>query len=170
MDGKMASTPQEGQKAPDFALKDEKGKTHKLSDYKGKQVILYFYPKDDTPGCTTQACDFRDHMEEFKEKNAVILGVSPDDEASHRKFIAKHRIPYTLLCDADHKAADRYGVWGEKQFMGRRPWASSAPRSSLTKKASSPKPSTRSARTRTGRCFLSGCKGTIHALQRPYSS
>ena len=115
----MASTPQEGQKAPDFALKDEKGKTHKLSDYKGKQVILYFYPKDDTPGCTTQACDFRDHMEEFKEKNAVILGVSPDDEASHRKFIAKHRIPYTLLCDADHKAADRYGVWGEKQFMGK---------------------------------------------------
>lgn len=115
----MASTPQEGQQAPDFALKDEKGKTHKLLDYRGKQVILYFYPKDDTPGCTTQACDFRDHMGKFAEKNAVILGVSPDDEASHRKFIAKHRIPYTLLCDADHKAADRYGVWGEKQFMGK---------------------------------------------------
>ena len=111
--------PQEGQKAPDFALKDEKGKLHKLSDYNGKKVVLYFYPKDDTPGCTTQACDFRDHLKDFAKKNAVVLGVSPDDEDSHRKFIEKYKIPYTLLCDTDHHISESYGVWGEKQFMGK---------------------------------------------------
>ena len=110
---------QEGEKAPDFALKDEKGKIHKLSDYRGKKVVLYFYPKDDTPGCTVQACDFRDHLKDFEKKNVVVLGVSPDDEHSHKKFIEKYKIPYTLLCDIDHKVLQMYGVWGEKQFMGK---------------------------------------------------
>ncbi|HLD86489.1 MAG TPA: thioredoxin-dependent thiol peroxidase [Candidatus Nanoarchaeia archaeon] len=117
--GETITKIQEGQKAPDFALKDELGKIHKLSDYKGKKVVLYFYPKDDTPGCTVQACDFRDHLKEFEKKNAVVLGVSPDDEHSHKKFIEKYKIPYALLCDIDHKVASIYGVWEEKQFMGK---------------------------------------------------
>ncbi len=112
-------TLKEGSKAPDFALKDEKGKLHKLSDYKGKKVILYFYPKDDTPGCSKQACDFRDHLGKFAQRNAVILGVSPDDEKSHQEFIEKYKIPYTLLCDTFHAVAEKYGAWGEKQFMGK---------------------------------------------------
>lgn len=112
------ATPQEGEKAPEFSLKDEKGKVHKLSDYKGKKVILYFYPKDDTPGCTRQACDFSNSLQEFEKKNTIILGVSPDDEESHRIFIEKYKIPYTLLCDTNHSASEKYGVWGTKTFMG----------------------------------------------------
>lgn len=107
-----------GQAAPDFALKDENGKTVKLSDFKGKRVILYFYPKDDTTGCTTQACGFRDAYPQIEEKNAVVLGVSPDDEASHVKFKTKYNLPFTLLVDSDHKVADAYGVWGEKSLYG----------------------------------------------------
>ena len=110
----------EGMNAPAFALKDADGNLHKLSDYKGKKIILYFYPKDDTPGCTKQACDFRDNFPEFGKKNIIILGISPDDEKSHEKFIKKYSIPYTLLCDDNHAVADSYGVWGEKAFMGRK--------------------------------------------------
>lgn len=107
-------------KAPDFSLKDQNGKTHKLSDYKGKKVIIYFYPKDDTPGCTTEACSFRDSYADFKKKGAVVLGVSVDDEKSHKKFIDKYSLPFTLLADTDKKVVEKYGVWGEKTFMGRK--------------------------------------------------
>ena len=110
---------QEGEKAPEFALNDEQGVLHKLSDYKGKKIILYFYPKDNTPGCTKQACDFRDNFSKYGEKNMVILGVSVDDEESHKKFIEKYSIPYTLLCDSDHSVSDSYGAWGEKEYMGK---------------------------------------------------
>lgn len=119
MDSEGMAIPQEGDDAPDFALKDADGKAHELSDYRGKKVVLYFYPQDDTPGCTMQACDFRDHLDDFKEKNAVILGISPDDAASHKKFIEKYNIPYTLLSDADHKVSAEYGVWGPKVSFGK---------------------------------------------------
>jgi thioredoxin-dependent peroxiredoxin len=107
-----------GDKAPAFNLKDENGKTVKLSDFKGKRVVLYFYPKDDTSGCTTQACGFRDNYLDIEEKNAVVLGVSPDDEKSHQKFKTKFNLPFTLLVDTDHKVAEAYGVWGEKNMYG----------------------------------------------------
>jgi thioredoxin-dependent peroxiredoxin len=107
-----------GDKAPAFSLKDENGKTVKLSDFEGKRVVLYFYPKDDTSGCTTQACGFRDNYLDIEEKNAVVLGVSPDDEKSHQKFKTKFNLPFTLLVDTDHKVADAYGVWGEKNMYG----------------------------------------------------
>lgn len=107
-----------GDKAPAFSLKDENGNTVKLSDFKGKRVVLYFYPKDETSGCTTQACGFRDNYLDIEEKNAVVLGVSPDNEKSHQKFKTKHNLPFTLLVDADHKLADIYGVWGEKSMYG----------------------------------------------------
>ena len=109
----------EGQKAPDFELKDSNGKKVKLSDFKGKKVVLYFYPKDDTSGCTKQACDIRDNYSEVKKK-AVILGVSPDDEKSHVKFAKKYSLPFTLLADVDKKVSTKYGVYGEKTFMGRK--------------------------------------------------
>ena len=110
---------EEGQPAPEFELKAESGETVKLSDLRGKQVVLYFYPKDDTPGCTTQACGIRDAYGEFEREGAVVLGVSPDDEASHVKFKKKYDLPFTLLADEDHQVADEYGVWGEKKYMGR---------------------------------------------------
>lgn len=108
-----------GDMAPDFELMSDSGKRVKLSDFRGKRVILYFYPQDDTPGCTTQACGFRDHYPQIQERNAVVLGVSPDDVASHRKFKTKYNLPFTLLVDEAHKVAQAYGVWGLKQSFGK---------------------------------------------------
>jgi peroxiredoxin Q/BCP len=110
----------EGQEAPDFELSSDAGETVKLSDLRGKPVVLYFYPKDDTPGCTTQACGIRDAYGEFERAGAVVLGVSPDNERSHVKFRNKYELPFTLLADTEHEVADRYGVWGEKKFMGKK--------------------------------------------------
>jgi peroxiredoxin Q/BCP len=109
-----------GKPAPDFTLPDELGKTHKLSDYRGKTVVLYFYPADDTPGCTAEACDLRDDYHKYQNAGAVILGVSPDDEASHEKFKKKYKLPFTLLADKDHKICELYGVWGEKSMFGKK--------------------------------------------------
>ena len=106
--------------APDFELKSDSGESIKLSDLKGKQVVVYFYPKDDTPGCTTQACGIRDVYGEFEREGAVVLGVSPDDEASHVKFKDKYSLPFTLLADEGHQVADDYGVWKQKTFAGRK--------------------------------------------------
>ena len=108
-----------GDTAPDFTLPGDKGQRVKLSDYRGKRVVVYFYPKDDTPGCTTQSCGFRDNYPAIQEKNAVVLGISPDDEKSHVKFRTKFNLPFTLLCDVDHAVAEAYGVWGEKSMMGK---------------------------------------------------
>ena len=110
---------EEGQQAPDFALESDAGETVRLSELRGKPVVLYFYPKDDTPGCTTQACGIRDAYGEFEGAGAVVLGVSPDDEASHVKFREKFQLPFALLADTEHAVAERYGVWGEKSYMGR---------------------------------------------------
>ncbi|MBI2362091.1 MAG: thioredoxin-dependent thiol peroxidase [Elusimicrobia bacterium] len=108
-----------GDKAPDFACLDQAGKKHSLKDYKGKTVILYFYPKDDTPGCTIEACEFRDNLAAFKKKDAVILGVSPDTAESHQKFINKFGLTFPLLADTEKKVCEAYGVWKKKSFMGR---------------------------------------------------
>ena len=107
------------QPAPDFNLPDENGKMRSLAEFRGQPVILYFYPKDDTPGCTVEACNFRDDYSTYKENGVVILGVSPDTSKSHTKFINKFSLPFPLLADADHKVAEAYGVWGPKKFMGR---------------------------------------------------
>ena len=109
----------EKSKAPQFTLQNENGENISLKDYKGKNVILYFYPKDLTPGCTTEACDFRDHFEDFSDLNAVILGVSLDDASKHTKFIEKHGLPFSLLVDADHEVAEKYGVWTLKKNFGK---------------------------------------------------
>ncbi|ATL49709.1 thioredoxin-dependent thiol peroxidase [Chitinophaga caeni] len=109
----------EGDKAPVFKGKDQDGNTVSLSDFKGKKVILYFYPKDDTPGCTAQACNLRDHYPQLTKKGYVVIGVSIDDEKKHQKFINKYDLPFTLLADDDHKIVNQYGVFGEKKFMGR---------------------------------------------------
>ncbi len=111
--------PSENTPAPDFSLPDETGKSHKLSDYIGKPVILYFYPKDDTPGCTVEACSFRDNYKEFKDVGAVVLGVSPDSIRSHAKFKEKHSLSFTLLADEHHAVCELYGVWARKKYMGR---------------------------------------------------
>ncbi|WP_101846448.1 thioredoxin-dependent thiol peroxidase [Halobacillus sp. Marseille-P3879] len=108
-----------GQQAPDFELTAHTGEKVKLSDYKGHNVVLYFYPKDMTPGCTTEACDFRDHHESFADLDAVVLGVSPDPVESHQKFIDKHDLPFLLLADEDHKVAEDYGVWKLKKNFGK---------------------------------------------------
>ncbi len=105
--------------APDFELPDEDNKNHRLSDYRGKPVVLYFYPKDDTPGCTTEACNFRDDYSAFTKAKTVILGVSPDTSKAHKKFKAKYSIPFTLLADVGHKICDLYEVWGMKNILGR---------------------------------------------------
>src|SRR5690606_29214571 len=109
----------EGDKAPDFTAKDQNGKDITLSDYQGKKVILYFYPKDNTPGCTMEACNFRDHYQDLQEKGFEVIGVSADTEKKHQNFINKFELPFTLIADTDRKVIDAYGVWGLKKFMGR---------------------------------------------------
>lgn len=111
--------PAEGAKAPSFTVQTDEGATVSLRDYRGRRVVLYFYPKDDTPGCTTQACEFRDSWAAVKAAGAVVLGVSPDGVASHQRFKAKFSLPFPLLADPDHAVADAYGVWGEKSMYGR---------------------------------------------------
>jgi thioredoxin-dependent peroxiredoxin len=108
--------------APDFTVPDQDGKPVSLSDFRGRKVVLYFYPKDDTSGCTTQACDLRDHAEEFDARDAVVLGVSPDSATSHTRFREKYELPFTLLADTDHALATKYGVWVEKKNYGRTYW------------------------------------------------
>lgn len=108
-----------GKKAPAFTLKDQHGEAHKLSDYAGSPVVLYFYPKDDTSGCTKEACAFRDMQPDFGKVDAVVLGVSPDDEKSHAKFVEKHDLNFTLLADVGSKVCEKYGVWQEKSMYGR---------------------------------------------------
>ena len=108
-----------GTLAPDFHLADETEKEHSLSEYLGKPVVLYFYPKDDTPGCIKEACNFRDDFGAYEEAGVVILGVSPDSPKSHAKFKAKYDLPFTLLADIGHKVCQAYGVWGRKKMMGR---------------------------------------------------
>ena len=108
-----------GKKAPAFSLKDQAGRTHTLSQYAGRPVVLYFYPKDDTPGCTTEACAFRDSASALKKRKAVVLGVSILDVASKKKFAAKHGLDFPLLADADHAVADKYGAWVQKTLYGR---------------------------------------------------
>jgi peroxiredoxin Q/BCP len=110
---------EEGQPAPEFALTSDGGEAVRLSDLRGKQVVLYFYPKDDTPGCTTQACGIRDVYGELERAGAVVLGVSPDSAKSHVRFKEKYGLPFTLLADPDHAVAEEYGVWGEKKYRGR---------------------------------------------------
>src|SRR5437773_6988378 len=110
---------QEGQPAPDFTLTSDAGESVSLSDFRGKPVVLYFYPKDDTPGCTAQACGIRDSWDAFQERGAVVLGVSPDRESSHVKFKEKYGLPFTLLADPDHSVAEAYGVWVEKTNYGK---------------------------------------------------
>jgi thioredoxin-dependent peroxiredoxin len=109
-----------GKKAPAFELKDQSGEQHKLADYGGQPVVLYFYPKDDTPGCTQETCDFRDRLPRFKRSKSVVLGVSILDEKSKAKFAKKHDVNFPLLADADHAVAEKYGVWQEKSRYGRK--------------------------------------------------
>ena len=109
-----------GDKAPAFTVNTNGAGKISLADYKGQNVILYFYPKDDTPGCTKEACAFRDHFADFKQKGAVVLGVSTDPVKSHDKFVEKFKLPFTLLADEDKKIVEAYGVWGQKSFMGRK--------------------------------------------------
>jgi thioredoxin-dependent peroxiredoxin len=109
----------EGTTAPAFKTTDQNGETVSLKDLRGQKVVLYFYPKDDTPGCTKEACSFRDAYSKFKKQGINVLGVSPDKEAAHKKFVTKYQLPFTLLSDTDHSIAESYGVWGEKKFMGR---------------------------------------------------
>jgi thioredoxin-dependent peroxiredoxin len=110
---------EEGQEAPDFELTSDAGERVRLSQFRGQPVVLYFYPRDDTPGCTKQACAIRDSYDEFTERGAVVLGVSPDEESSHVKFKRKHGLPFMLLADPDHQVAELFGVWGERKYMGR---------------------------------------------------
>src|SRR5918999_1219430 len=110
----------EGDAAPEFTARDAEGKEVSLSSLRGQKVALYFYPKDDTPGCTKQACSLRDGFAEFEREGIKVLGVSLDDERSHQKFAAKYDLPFTLLADTDHAVADAYGVYGEKSFMGKK--------------------------------------------------
>ena len=109
----------EGSPAPAFTTRDANGSTVRLKDFRGQKVVLYFYPKDDTPGCTKEACSFRDAFTDFQRSGIIVLGVSPDNEASHKKFTDKYQLPFTLLTDTDHSISDAYGTYGEKKFMGR---------------------------------------------------
>jgi peroxiredoxin Q/BCP len=118
----MAGALEVGDKAPDFSLKNESGKTMALKALRGKPVVLYFYPKDDTPGCTKEACGFRDSMASLRKTGAVVLGVSLDDETSHQKFIAKHDLPFSLLVDADKNVSKAYGVYVQKSMYGKKYW------------------------------------------------
>jgi thioredoxin-dependent peroxiredoxin len=110
---------QPGIPAPDFTLLDDTGAPRKLSDFRGQPVLLYFYPKDDTPGCTTEACNFRDDYSQYEQAGVTILGISPDSPKSHARFKEKFHLPFPLLADEGHHVADQYGVWGPKKFMGR---------------------------------------------------
>jgi thioredoxin-dependent peroxiredoxin len=110
---------EEGAPAPDFELQSDTGETIRLSALRGKPVVLYFYPRDDTPGCTLEACEFRDAYDRFREQGVEILGVSPDTEASHQKFKTKYELPFTLLADPEHETAEAYGVWKEKRNYGK---------------------------------------------------
>jgi peroxiredoxin Q/BCP len=110
----------EGDKAPDFESKDQNGNPVKLSDFEGQKVVLYFYPKDDTPGCTKEACSFRDADDVYREKGIKVFGVSTDDEKSHQKFISKFQLPFDLLADTDKDIVEKYGVWGEKSMYGKK--------------------------------------------------
>ncbi len=112
--------PTEKEMAPDFTTADHDGNEFTLSSLRGRKVVMYFYPKDDTPGCTTQACDLRDSTAEIEKRGAVIIGVSPDSPAAHRKFKEKYNLPFTLLADTDHKVAELYDVWKEKTFAGKK--------------------------------------------------
>lgn len=118
--GNAAYGPKPGAKAPAFKLSDDSGKAVSLSDFKGRKVILYFYPKDSTPGCTTESCDFRDNVNRFAKSGAAVLGLSADSVASHQRFKAKYGLNFPLLSDPDHKALDAYGVWQEKSLYGRK--------------------------------------------------
>lgn len=111
---------QAGDAAPNFQAQDDQGQTHRLADYKGRTVVLYFYPKDDTPGCTAEACGFRDSFEQYRKKGTVILGVSPDDAKSHGKFKLKYKLPFPLLADTDKAICTAYGAWKEKSMYGRK--------------------------------------------------
>ncbi len=116
----MSETLKPGQVAPDFELPSDSGKPVRLSDFRGKKVVLYFYPKDMTSGCTKEACSFRDNYPQYEEQGAVILGVSPDPPQSHVRFKSKYNLPFLLLSDEDHSVAEKYGVWGEKQMYGKK--------------------------------------------------
>ena len=109
----------EGDKAPDFKGVDQNGNTVSLADFSGKKVVLYFYPKDDTPGCTKEACNFRDNYKELRDKGFEVVGVSADNEKKHQKFVDKYDLPFTLLADTEKEVINAYGVWGQKKFMGR---------------------------------------------------
>ena len=110
----------EGDKAPDFTAKDQDGNTVSLKDFKGKKIVLYFYPEDDTPTCTIEACNLRDNYSTLKNEGLIVLGVSPDEEKKHKKFEEKYNLPFTLLADPDKSIIDKYGVWGEKNLYGRK--------------------------------------------------
>ena len=110
----------EGDKAPAFTGKDQNGQKISLADYKGKKLVLYFYPEDDTPTCTVQACNLRDNYSLLKKEGFVVVGISPDEEKKHKKFETKYQLPFTLVSDPEHKIIDKYGVWGEKQLYGRK--------------------------------------------------
>ncbi|TKB96567.1 thioredoxin-dependent thiol peroxidase [Pedobacter cryotolerans] len=114
------STLNQGDKAPEFTSKDQNGNAISLAQFKGKKVVLYFYPKDSTPGCTAEACDFRDNYQDLKAQGIEVLGVSIDDEKSHQKFITKYDLPFTLLADTDKSIVEAYGVWGEKSMYGKK--------------------------------------------------
>lgn len=115
----MPTTLTEGQKAPAFAGKNEKGETLRLSQFKGRRIVLYFYPQDDTPGCTAQACNLRDHHTLLRKAGFEVIGVSPDEVAAHQKFTAKYKLPFHLIADPQHTILEKYGVWGEKKLYGR---------------------------------------------------
>ncbi len=114
----MNPFPTKGKPAPEFTLLDQKGASHSLADYRGRSVLIYFYPKDDTPGCTKEACAIRDSFPDFGRLDAAILGISPDSVSRHKKFAEKYSLPFTLLADEDKAVAKAYGVWGNKKFMG----------------------------------------------------
>jgi peroxiredoxin Q/BCP len=116
----MTTELKEGQPAPDFTVENDKGETVSLKDFAGKRVVLYFYPKDNTPGCNMEACGFRDNMDMLESEGAVVVGVSLDDAASHQKFRKKFDLPFSLLTDTEHKVADAYGVYGQKSFLGKK--------------------------------------------------
>lgn len=115
----MSTTLKSGDKAPAFTAQDQQGNTVKLNNYKGKKVVLYFYPKDDTPGCTKEACNFRDNYSLLNKKGIEVIGISTDSVKSHGKFVEKYELPFTLVADEEKQIVEAYGVWGEKKFMGK---------------------------------------------------